>query len=138
MSQQHKLSSSRSSNRSKRSPKRHRSSTIKRTSSSKLTKEEIKYQRFVRDLKRDIQIHLNQCLRESRFDPCGKQRFQINPSLISKRSTSVVGSHRTNDSTTVVTSATYNRQSLMKLSKNSENKRLTTDVQALLVCNKLT
>ncbi|CAF0884590.1 unnamed protein product [Rotaria sp. Silwood1] len=132
MSQRQKVSSSRSSNRSERSPKRHRSSTIKRTNSSKLTKEEIKYQRFVRDLKRDIQIHLNQCLRESRFDPCGKQRSPINPSLISKRSTPLFDSPRTNDSTTAVTSSTYNQQRLMKFLKNNETKRLTADVQTLL------
>ncbi|CAF1064308.1 unnamed protein product [Rotaria sordida] len=131
-SQQHKLNSSRSFNRSERPSKRHRSSTIKRSSSSKLTKEEIKYQHFVRDLKRDIQIHLNQCLRENRFDPCGKQRFQINPSFNSKRSTSVLSSHQTDDTTTIVTSTTYNQQRLMKFSKNSENKRLTANAQALL------
>lgn len=50
----HTLNRSLSPKKSQISRKNHRSSTRKRTSSSKLTREEIEYQHFIHELKRDM------------------------------------------------------------------------------------
>lgn len=54
LSHEERLNPSPLSNISERSEKRHRSSTRKRPNSIKQNKEEIKYQRFVRDLTKDV------------------------------------------------------------------------------------
>ncbi len=54
ISKQHKLNRSPSSKNTELPKKKHRSPTKKRTNSVKLTKDEIKYQRFVHDLKQDM------------------------------------------------------------------------------------
>ncbi|CAF1931814.1 unnamed protein product [Rotaria magnacalcarata] len=128
LSQEGKLNRSPSSNRSDRSRKRYRSSTVKRNSSLKLTKEEIKYQRFVRDLKKEIRIFLSYRLRESRFDPRGKQDVPIRFSIMPTRATSTMLTSRTNEATAV----TNHRQGPIKNSKNDHIERLTADVQSLL------
>ncbi|CAF3171620.1 unnamed protein product [Rotaria socialis] len=128
LSQEGKLNRSPSSNRSDRSRKRHRSPTVKQNRPSKLTKEEIKYQRFVRDLKKEIRIFLSHRLREDRFDPRGKQDVPIQFSIIPKRATSTMLTSRTNETT----SRTNHRQGPIKNSENDHIERLTADVQSLL------
>jgi len=54
LSKQHKLNQSPSSNTTELPRRKHRSTNKKRTDSIKLTKDEIKYQRFVNGLKKDM------------------------------------------------------------------------------------
>ncbi|CAF2480021.1 unnamed protein product [Rotaria sp. Silwood2] len=117
---------------------KHRSLTRKRTNSSKLNKDDIKYQRFVHGLQKEIQVYINQSLRESRFDTRANRCLESNPSfpsipatLKSKRSGSTIGSQRTNETETIITSIS-NRHDPMSILKHNETKRLEADVQTIL------
>ncbi|CAF1343014.1 unnamed protein product [Rotaria sordida] len=121
-----------------RQRKKHRSLTRKRTNSSKINKDEIKYQRFVYGLQKEIQFYINQSLRESRFDTLVNQYSETIPSfptiratLKSKRSGSTLSSYQTNETETLITSI-INRHDPMSILKHNETKRLSADVRTIL------
>ncbi|CAF3476904.1 unnamed protein product [Rotaria sp. Silwood1] len=64
-----------------RQQKKHQLLTRKQINSSKLNKDEIKYQRFVHGLQKEIKVYINQSLRESRFNTRVNQCSEINPSF---------------------------------------------------------
>ncbi|UJR10149.1 hypothetical protein I4U23_014366 [Adineta vaga] len=96
--------------------------------SSHLTKEEIRHQRFIKDLKKDIQVCLKQCIRESRFDS------SINQSSSKRRTRTIdrTNSHRRLKTDSIVVSTMKNRQRSMEHFKRGELKRLTADVENIL------
>ncbi|CAF0753600.1 unnamed protein product [Rotaria sp. Silwood1] len=118
-----------------RQQKKHQLLTRKQINSSKLNKDEIKYQRFVHGLQKEIKVYINQSLRESRFNTRVNQCSEINPSFPtirdtfkSKRLGSTVSSQRINETETIIS----NRHDPMSILKHNETKRLTADVQTIL------
>ncbi|CAF0862819.1 unnamed protein product [Adineta ricciae] len=97
--------------------------TDKHEAKHSLTKEEIRHQRFVKGLKKDIEICLRQSLRESRFD---SSLYKSSPK---KRSQTT---DRRSKADSSVASSKKNRQRSVECFQRGELQRLNADVDAIL------
>ncbi|CAF3367197.1 unnamed protein product [Rotaria socialis] len=110
----------------------------RRTNSSKLSNDDVIYQRFVGDLEKEIQAYVKQSLRESRFDTRANHCLETNASMTallaalkSRHAPTTIGTYRSNETETVI-SCLSNRDEANSMIKQNERKRLEADVQKIL------